>query len=91
MKTNFQVALVTPESSVRFARLEVDLPFAPSMEMQFDHPVWKEGRKPVCIEFDLEQLSFFVQFEQDKLSDQEALKEHCETYKYHGWTFRNDP
>ncbi len=91
MKTIFQVPLVTPESGVRFARLEADLPFAPSMEMQFHHPVWKEGRKPVRIEFDIEQLSFDVWFEQDHLSDKEALKEHCETYQHYGWMFRNDP
>ena len=61
------------------------------MEMQFHHPVWNEGRKPERIGFDLEQLNFEVWFESDTLSDKEELKEHCETYKHHGWTFRNDP
>ncbi len=87
MKTTFIVLLVTPESGIRSAHLEVDLPFAPSMEMQFNHPVWNEGRKPVRVEFDLEQLSFHVQFESDQLPNKEALKEHCETYQCHGWTF----
>ncbi len=82
---------MTPENGVYFARLEVDLPFAPSMDMQFEHPVWDEGRNPVSIDFNLEQLSFFVQFEQDTLPDREALKERCEMYKYHGWTFINEP
>jgi len=87
MKTIFRVLLWTPESGVRSAEIEADLPFAPSLEMQFVPPVWKNGRKPAIVAFDLEELSFYVDFESDELPNKEALKESCETYRYHGWKF----
>lgn len=32
-----------------YAGLDVDLPFAPPQDIEFDHPVWREPRKPTSV------------------------------------------
>lgn len=86
MKTTFSVALVTPQNGVDSLWLEVDLPFAPSMDMEFAHPVWGEhGRKPLSISFNLERLSFYVCFENEEFPDGNAQKERRDIYTSEGW------
>lgn len=63
MKITFQVTFVSKNPAVYggFARLEKDLPFAPTMEMDFEHERFDEpSRKPTSISFNLEDDSFFV-------------------------------
>ena len=39
------------------AVLDVELPFAPTPEIQFEHPAWGEARKPTLVIFDLQPFS----------------------------------
>lgn len=64
-----------------FARLEIDLPFAPSCEIGFEHPVWHDPRKPKEISYNMENAEFFVEFATEK------LESHTHgMYESHGWT-----
>ena len=72
--------------SLGFARLEVELPFAPSMDIEFAHPVWHDGRKPAAIAYILDDDLFYVTFPQDDLPNAAARPQHAEMYTLHGWT-----
>jgi hypothetical protein len=91
MKTTFHVDFWNQQGgSLGYARLEVDLPFAPHMEMQFEHPVWHEGRKPVAVSYNLEEGSLYVVFDHDTLPDPQHLQQHADPYRSHGWTVNGD-
>ncbi len=87
MKTTFHVGFLDQQQggSTGYARLEVDLPFVPSIDIEFEHPVWHDGRKPRSISYNLENGSLFVVFDPD-MSDEANLQQAADRYRDHGWT-----
>ena len=67
------------------ARLEVQLPFAPTADIAFGHPVWHEPRKPEGVSFNLETGEFFANFGIDSLPSNEEVIRHAEMYKREEW------
>ncbi len=71
------------------AVLECDLSFAPTPEIEFEHPVWGEARKPTLVIFDLEDQSFLVSFGIEELGAKAKWQNEADMYRKHGWTVRN--
>lgn len=71
------------------AVLECDLFFAPTPEIEFEHPVWDEARKPTLVIFDLKDQSFLVSFGIEELGTKAKWPNEAELYRQHGWTVRN--
>ncbi len=70
------------------AVLEVDLPFAPTAQVQFEHPVWAEARESALVIYDLGSESFLVSFGIEELDTKAKWESEAETYRKHGWTVR---
>lgn len=88
MKVTFDVTFQNSDGgggSLGFARLEVDLPFAPSTDMEFEHPVWHEGKHPISITYNIENEDFLVTFETEHLT-RAQYAQHRQIYEGHGWT-----
>jgi hypothetical protein len=68
-----------------FARLEVELPFAPTADIAFEHSVWHNPRKPEDVSFNLEAGEFFVNLGLDSLQSTEEVIRYAEMYKGHEW------
>jgi hypothetical protein len=73
------------------AVLESDLPFAPTPDIEFEHPAWDEARKPTLIMFDLGERCFLVGFGIEELDSKAAWESEADLYRSHGWTVRNPP
>jgi len=67
------------------ARLDVDLPFAPSSEMAFEHPVWKDSRRPLTVIYNIEDSSFLLSFSTEELESEDKIQQQKEVYQAHGW------
>ena len=72
-----------------FARLEVDLPFSPSIEMEFEHPIWADSRKPIHVSYNIESEAFYAAFERERL-DPAHLDDRIKSYVAQGWTKGED-
>jgi hypothetical protein len=68
-----------------FARLELDLPFAPTADIEIAHPVWKEPRKPTHVIYDVHDQQFFVTFGEEQIRSSEHREAIKQTYAAHGW------
>lgn len=71
------------------AVLECELPFAPAPEIEFEHPVWGQARKPTLVIFGLEEQTFLVSFGIEELDTKAKWNGEAELYRKHGWTVRN--
>ena len=70
------------------AVLDFELPFAPTPEIEFEHPTWGEARKPTLVIFDLESRSFLVSFGIEELDTKAEWVSEADVYRKHGWTVR---
>lgn len=68
------------------AVLELELPFAPTPEIEFEHPAWGEARKPTLVIFDLGSQSFLVSFGIEELDTQADWESEADVYRKAGWT-----
>jgi hypothetical protein len=68
------------------AELTLDLAFTPSLQIEFEHPVWHESRKPIAISYNTEKKSFWIRLGTDELNNEEEVNRIAEMYKSHGWT-----
>lgn len=86
MRTIFHVDFLAGDAggSLGFARLEQDLSFAPTKEIEFEQPVWSSGRRPTSVTFNLEASSFYVTLGFDKMA-KDQLVSHAQMYRDHGW------
>ena len=73
------------DGSQGFARLAVDLPFAPDPGIEIEHPVWHDPRKPVSVTYNIEDESFYVHLGFDRLASKDDRAGHAEMYRSHGW------
>jgi hypothetical protein len=71
------------------AVLECELPFSPTPEIEFEHPVWGEARKPTLVIYNLEDGSFLVGFGIEELESKGKWEGEAELYRQHGWTVRD--
>lgn len=92
MRTKFTVCFRAKDydGALGEAVLELDLPFAPSPQIEFEHPVWGEARKPSLIIFDLETHSFLVGFGIEELGSKAKWQAEADLYRRHGWTVLNE-
>ena len=65
--------------------MQLDLPFAPTMDIGIEHAVWHEPRRPVSVSYSVEDDRFFVHLGFDRLTSKEARQTHAEMYRAHGW------
>jgi hypothetical protein len=72
-------------TNLGYARLRVDLPFAPNTDTEFEHPVWHQPHRPQSVTFSLETKEFFVVFPMEKLHVKDDLAIRTEAYRSHGW------
>ena len=71
--------------SLGFARLDRDLAFAPTPDIQYEHPVWHKARRPASVKYNIDEQSFHVILQHDDI-DPKDLKAHTEMYGEHKWT-----
>jgi hypothetical protein len=88
MKVTFNVSFVSQrnEGVLGCARLEADLPFAPTKELEFEHPIFNGPRKPASVSWNLADQSFYVGFGVDELPSKEQYEDHAQSYRDSGWT-----
>jgi len=90
MKAVMEVAITKPQGGIRFARKEVDLPFAPYKGMMVWCVAWKDSRevKGVALQFDLDyrELFLIISIESESSRNAEEQDQLVEQYKGHGWT-----
>jgi hypothetical protein len=91
MRTRFTVCFRARDydGALGEAVFEVDLPFAPTPEIEFEHPVWDEARKPSLVIFELKEERFLVSFGIEELNTKAKWEGEAEMYRKHGWTVRN--
>ena len=70
-----------------FARLETDMPCAPTTDMHFEHSAWKEPRKAMSVFYSVAEKSFYVILQYDTV-EPKRKKQHGEMYQGHGWTVK---
>ena len=89
MKVFMEVPIIKEQGGPRPApRLEVDLPFAPYIDMPVWHVAWKDSRKVenVALGFDLDdEPSLTITLEPENASNDQEQKQLIEQYKGHGW------
>jgi hypothetical protein len=79
-------ATVRDEGDQGSAKIEVDLPFTPNLDMYFSNTVvWYEPKQPDRITFDLEEGVLVISFE-DRIPSKEDREAYAETYRENGWT-----
>ncbi len=92
MKATMEVAITKGQGGIRFAHLEVDLPFAPSIDMPVWHIAWKDSRKVkgISLQFDEDNKpSIIVNLEPESTRTEEEQTMLIEQYKGHGWTVQD--
>lgn len=89
MKVVMEVPIIKAQGGPRSApRLEVDLPFAPHIDMPVWHVAWKDSRKVkgVALQFDLDdEPSLIITLEPEHASNVEEQEQLLEQYKGRGW------
>jgi len=89
MKVLMEVPITNAQGGPRPApRLEVDLPFAPHVDMPVWHVAWKDSRKvkSVALQFDLDgEPSLIITLEPEHASNVKEQEHLLEQYKGHGW------
>ena len=89
MKVVMEVPIIKAQGGPRSApRLEVDLPFAPHIDMPVWHVAWKDSRKVegVALQFDIDdEPSLIITLEPEHASDIKEQEKLLEQYKGHGW------
>ena len=90
MRTRFTVCFRARDYDgvVGEAILDCELPFAPTPEIEFEHSVWGEARKPTLVIFDLEEKSFLVTFGIEELECKAKWQSEADLYRKHGWMVR---
>lgn len=89
MKAIMEVPITKVQGGIRFATLEVELPFPPHIGMLVWHVAWKDGRevKAVSLQFDeANEPSIIVSLEPERTNNEEEQNQILEQYKGHGWT-----
>ena len=91
MRTRFTVCFRARDydGALGEAVLECDLPFAPTPEIEFEHPAWGQARKPTLVIFDLEDKSFLVSFGIEELEAKVKWQSEADLYRKHGWIVRD--
>ena len=69
-----------------FARLEVDLPFCPSTDIELEHPTWSDACAPVRVSYNIETGAFYVVMPTEEVKTVENVKIRKGIYSRHGWT-----
>lgn len=93
MRTRFTVCFRAKDHDgvLGEAVLESELSFAPTPEIEFEHSVWDEARRPTLVIFDIEDKSFLVTFGIEELETKAKWQSEADLYRKHGWTVRNPP
>lgn len=89
MKAIMEVPITKEQGGIRFAKLEVELPFSPHVGMPVWHVAWKDSRevKGVSLQFDEDNKpSIIISIEPERTKNEEEQKQLLEQYKGHGWT-----
>jgi hypothetical protein len=80
------------DGSQGFARLAIpNLPFAPSSDVEFEHPVWHSSRKATRISWNTETQSFYVALAEERCETREQCQAAKQMYATHGWSIDADP
>ena len=88
MRTRFTVCFRAKDhdGALGEAVLEIDLPFAPTPQIEFEHPVWGEAREPTLVIYDLGSESFLVSFGIEEFDTKAKWETEADAYRKHGWT-----
>lgn len=87
MNAEFTIVLADPhkDGTDGLAKLEVDLPSAPTLEMEYSHRIWHEPRKPTSVVYDVEDATYYVRFGCHEIDRADAPRV-VEAYRSTGWT-----
>lgn len=87
MKATFHIDIFgqLDDGHLGFARLECELHFAPSVDIEFEHPVWHDTRKPKAISYNLDDGSFYIVFDHEVVESKNQLDRLKAIYEHHGW------
>jgi len=88
MRTRFTVCFRAKDhdGALGEAVLEVYLPFSPTPQIEFEHPVWGEPREPTLVIYDLAKGTFWVSFGIEELDTKAKCESEADAYRKHGWT-----
>ena len=69
-----------------FARLDVELPFCPTTDVELEQPPWSDPRAPVRISYNLERGDFYLIMPTEEATTVDSAKIRKDTYALEGWT-----
>ncbi len=81
----FQVNFHVQGGLAGYARLVVQLAFAPTTDMEYEHGAWREPRRASSVSFDLQESTFLVLLGADELESKDRVQAHADMYQAHGW------
>ena len=67
------------------ARMAVELPFCPTKDFAFEHPVWSDGRTPRSVTFNLATGIFLVVMPEEDGESLDNVETQKQLYASHGW------
>ena len=86
-KTTFCIRFfIEHQGSQGSATLDIDLPFAPSSNIEFEHPTWKNPRKPLSVSYNINDSTFYINLGTDELKSGDDVQSHKKMYESHGWS-----
>jgi len=74
-----------------FARLLLDIPFAPWKGLVFEQPVWHQGQAAAKVSWNVDEKSFYVVFTPHSIESKDNRESTHEMYRLHGWTINKTP
>lgn len=88
MKATLEVMIKKEGGGGCVARLDVELPFPPTVDMPVDHVAWKGSRKVTSVSMQIEgdnEVSIMVILEPEHAKNEGQHNQIVERYKLSGW------
>ena len=81
----FQVNFHIQGGLAGYARLVVQLAFAPTTDMEYEHGAWREPRRATSVTYNLQESTFYVELGVHQLEPGVDIKRNAEMYRSHVW------
>lgn len=65
--------------------LPIEIDFAPNLQIEFEHPVWHNPRKPVAISYSVPDESFYIVLERVVTNNEQEARQMADIYRSHEW------
>lgn len=85
MRVTLAVDIAYPGQHVARASLDLEVPFAPVVGMEFSHAAWHVARPAKSVTWMVESEAFFVWLGTIEMRDREEAEQIAEAHNLHGW------